>query len=142
MNDTLYSDKFQEISEIYNLDKNEVTSTESEASYLQGQGWSQVSSVQVDSQSNKTHTQESDDGKTDEVAAAESPNEDLRPHYFDPVLKTFLLIDSGSQVTAIPPDPGDIEDKSVRLRAVNGTVIKTYGYKEETVSYKIIKNQK
>ena len=66
------------------------------------------------------------------MSAAEG-QEDLRPHYYDPVLKTTLLVDSGSQVTAFPPDPGDIEDNSVKLKAVNGTVIKTYGYKKISI---------
>ena len=75
-------------------------------------------------------------------------DKDLRPHYFDPVLRQELLIDSGSQVTAFPPDPGDIEDKNVVLRAVNGTKIKTYGFKEvsikinrKTYPFKAIKAQ-
>ena len=69
-----------------------------------------------------------------EVAGADVVNEvDLRPHYFDPVMKQSRLVDSGSQVTAFPPDPGDVEDKSVSLKAVNGTKIKTYGYKQITI---------
>ena len=32
---------------------------------------------------------------------------DMRPHVFDGVTKKHLLLDSGSQVTAYPPDPGD-----------------------------------
>ena len=129
MNDTLYSDKFEEISEIYKL--NDDIESESESSYLQdSQGWSQISSVQREGQSLFTNP-ESQVGQIDKIeAAGDSENSDLRPHYFDPVLKQSFLVDSGSQVTALPPDPGDIEDKSVRLRAVNGTIIKTYGFKE------------
>ena len=48
-------------------------------------------------------------------------------------MKRDLLIDSGSQVTAFPPEPGDIEDSNVILKAVNGTKIKTFGFKEITV---------
>ena len=36
-------------------------------------------------------------------------------------------------MTAFPPDPGDVEDKSVSLKAVNGTKIKTFGYKQITI---------
>ena len=32
---------------------------------------------------------------------------DFRPHLYDPGLKELLLCDSGSQITAVPPDPGD-----------------------------------
>ena len=41
----------------------------------------------------------------------------------------YLLIDSGSQCTAFPPDPGDREVEDTCLRAVNGTRIKCYGFK-------------
>ena len=63
----------------------------------------------------------------------EDSETDFRPHYFDPILKQDLLIDSGSQVTAFPPDPGDVVDKNVVLKAVNNTRIKTYGYKEISI---------
>ena len=136
MNDTLYADKFKEISEIYKLNKNEIN-PESESSYLQSQGWSQVNSIQDQGHSSlftSVQGSESSQKCTKEVASADSPDDsDLRPHYFDPVLKQSMLVDSGSQVTAVPPDPGDIEDKSVRLRAVNGSVIKTYGFKEISI---------
>ena len=46
---------------------------------------------------------------------------DLRPHVFDPGLNRWLLCNSGSQISAIPPDPGDVEDKNTFLKAVNGT---------------------
>ena len=54
---------------------------------------------------------------------------DLRPHVFDKTLNKWLLLDSGSQCTAFPPDPGDKEDPKLFLRAVNGTRIKCFGYK-------------
>ena len=55
---------------------------------------------------------------------------DLRPHVWDAALKSWLLIDSGSQCTAWPPDPGDVPQPGRFLRAVNGSKIKTYGNKE------------
>ena len=67
------------------------------------------------------------------LASAKVDKHDLRPHYFDPVLKVDLLVDSGSQVTAFPPDPGDIEDKKVVLKAANGTRIKTFGFKDVVI---------
>ena len=54
---------------------------------------------------------------------------DIRPHVWDKESSQFLLIDSGSQCTAFPPDPGDREVKGVFLKAVNGTRIKCYGFK-------------
>ena len=138
IHDTLYSDKFHEISEIYKLDTNEVeVESESEVINLQGQGWSQVSSIQIQGQNGTSPDPQKSINKTQEVAAGANSQEvsDLRPHYFDPVMKETLLVDSGSQVTAVPPDPGDVEDKAVRLKAVNGTVIKTFGFKK--ISLKI-----
>ena len=52
---------------------------------------------------------------------------DYRPHLFDSQLNKFILIDSGSQCSAFPPEPGDVELKNVHLKAVNGTKIKCYG---------------
>ena len=48
---------------------------------------------------------------------------DMRPHLQDPVLGQ-LLVDSGSQVTAFPPEPGDKEVEGQLLKAVNGSKIK------------------
>ena len=67
---------------------------------------------------------------TKTIAASTAEEGDLRPHYWDPVLKQDLLVDSGSQVTAWPPDPGDKVDPSIRLKAVNGSRIDCYGHKE------------
>ena len=55
---------------------------------------------------------------------------DQRPHIFDPILQKFLLVDSGSQITAWSPDPGDKPIKGRHLRAVNGSKIKCFGTKE------------
>ena len=53
---------------------------------------------------------------------------DVRPHLYDGVLKKHLLCDSGSQITAYPPDPGDKPVSGLNLKAVNGAEIKCYGY--------------
>ena len=31
---------------------------------------------------------------------------DMRPHIFDKTLNQFLLLDTGAQISACPPDPG------------------------------------
>ena len=55
---------------------------------------------------------------------------DMRPYLFDGNSKQYIFLDSGSQVCAWPPDPGDAVDPSVRLKAVNGSRMRCYGYKE------------
>ena len=69
---------------------------------------------------------------------------DLRPHL---LYKGQLhLCDTGSQVTAWPPEPGDKVDPSIRLKAINGTKLKCYGFKKievklnrKTYGFKAIK---
>ena len=53
---------------------------------------------------------------------------DYRPHLQDPSHGS-LLVDSGSQISAFPPEPGDVEVKGACLKAVNGSRIKCYGKK-------------
>ena len=55
---------------------------------------------------------------------------DLRPFLKDAVTGKEYLFDTGSQVTAIPPQAGDVPDPSIQLDAVNGTSLRTYGTKE------------
>ena len=62
---------------------------------------------------------------------------DLRPHVWDSALKEWLLLDSGSQCTAFPPDPGDQPIPGRFLRAVNGSRIKCYGQKEREANYRM-----
>ena len=71
---------------------------------------------------------------------------DLRPHLWDPKADRFMLVDSGSQCCAWPPDPGDKVDPTITLKAVNGTRLKSYGIKEvdiklgrKTYKMKVIK---
>ena len=58
---------------------------------------------------------------------------DIRPHLFDSQLKKHLLCDSGSQITAWPPDEGDLPMSGTYLRAVNGAKLNCYGYKQVTI---------
>ena len=54
---------------------------------------------------------------------------DIRPHLYDAKSKTHILVDSGSQISAWPPDPSDTPVPNVHLKAVNGSQIKCYGHK-------------
>ena len=56
-----------------------------------------------------------------------SQNVDCRPKLFDKLTKTWKLLDTGSAVTVVKKGPEDKIDESRSLKAVNGTVIKSYG---------------
>ena len=58
---------------------------------------------------------------------------DFRPHIVDKNLNSHILCDSGSQICAWPPDPGDKPVPGTHLRAVNGTKINCYGYKQISI---------
>ena len=73
--------------------------------------------------------------QVNEVQAEADKNVDIRPHLFDPVLGQTLLCDSGSQVSAFPPEPGDQPLPHVFLKAANGSRMACFGKK--TVSIKI-----
>ena len=60
---------------------------------------------------------------------------DIRPRYFDPLSKTWSLIDTGAQVSCCPPSPGDTVDKSLQLETVDGSKMPCYGKK--TFSFRI-----
>ena len=55
---------------------------------------------------------------------------DMRPHIYCNINKSFILVDSGAQICAFPPDPGDEVDPNMTLKAVNGSRLKCYGTKE------------
>ena len=57
----------------------------------------------------------------------QSAEMDMRPYIFDSNSKEHILWDSGSQVCAWPPDPGDTVQESMSLKAVNGSRLKCYG---------------
>ena len=59
-----------------------------------------------------------------------SGNSDIRPRIWDNSAGQFRLIDSGSMITATQRLPGDKPDNRLRLMAVNGSEIKTYGIRE------------
>ena len=64
-----------------------------------------------------------------EAAAMSGTDWDMRPHVLDKRTGQYILLDSGAQVTACPPDPGDVVDPTTTLKAVNNTRLKCYGYK-------------
>ena len=55
---------------------------------------------------------------------------DVRPKVFDNSSKSWVLIDSGSCVSCLPPTKSDILDPTFKLKSVNGGIIDTYGTKE------------
>ena len=65
-----------------------------------------------------------------EAANMSGQDWDMRPHLLDKNTNSYVLLDSGAAVSAYPPDPGDKVDPSVVLKAVNGTKLKCYGYKD------------
>ena len=68
-----------------------------------------------------------------EAEVWDSNEVDFRPHLYDAGLDQFMLVDSGSQCSAWPPDPGDQVDPSVQLKAVNNTKMKCYGFKDVVI---------
>ena len=76
----------------------------------------------------------------DELSAAEAEawpsgyqGVDFRPFLFDKATGQYSLVDSGSQVSAHPPDPGDKPLPNVMLKAVNGSRLQCFGYKEVAI---------
>ena len=57
-------------------------------------------------------------------------NCDIRPRLIDKKSGEARLLDSGSQITVTKKRPGDKIDNSIRLVAVNGTKIDTFGIRE------------
>ena len=58
---------------------------------------------------------------------------DIRPRLVDPTSQEARLIDTGSMITATVRRPEDKPDNSVRLVAVNGSAIQTYGTRKLNV---------
>ena len=57
-------------------------------------------------------------------------NCDIRPRLLDKSSGITRLIDSGSQISVAKKSPGDKIDNSIKLVAVNGSKIETFGQKE------------
>ena len=58
------------------------------------------------------------------------PSSDIRPRLRDDSTGQFRLIDSGSMITAAKRNPEDKIDNTIKLIAVNGSRIPTYGVRE------------
>ena len=54
---------------------------------------------------------------------------DIRPRFFDPLTKSWSLMDTGAQVSCCPPSPEDTIDHSLQLETVDGTRMPCYGKK-------------
>ena len=69
----------------------------------------------------------------DEVSSIEAVTDavplDTRPKVFDNLSKEWVLLDTGSCVSCLPPTKEDLLDPRLKLRSVNGGVIDTYGTK-------------
>ena len=133
----LYND--EEIAKIYSLKEDENELQESD-SFEWCPTWSsgkvpQVASLE-DLETNAQGSPNVGEEPPDELPGFQGVNwprghlgVDLRPHIYDPNMKEFLLCDSGSQITAVPPEPGDKVVPGLVLRAVNGSRIECFGYK-------------
>ena len=66
---------------------------------------------------------------THQVAAASldlDPEYDIRPRFFDSQSRQWVLLDTGSQVSACKPDPGMVPDPRLRVEAVDGSELPCY----------------
>ena len=62
-------------------------------------------------------------------AVTDSVPLDTRPKVFDNLSKQWVLLDTGSCVSCIPPTKEDLLNPHLKLRSVNGGVIDTFGKK-------------
>ena len=89
----------------------------------------------ITEETKQSHPEQISKIKSEYVPAAEvfvqsmNPQVDIRPRFQDDVTKDFILLDSGSQISACAPDPGDVLDPSIRLEAVDGSLLPCYGKK-------------
>ena len=64
---------------------------------------------------------------------ARSHDVDIRPRHVDSATGEVRLVDSGSQITVTKKKPDDKVDNNIRLVAVNGSKIETYGVRKVQV---------
>ena len=56
-----------------------------------------------------------------EVAAASTDEVDIRPRVWDGVSKSWILVDTGSQVSVFPPSPDDVVQPHLKIETVDGS---------------------
>ena len=133
INNTLYNDDFQP--EKYKQVLNDLQCESESVQVISSVEWCpEVGQESGTSQNNIKEAWETAVKQAAEVAANTNvlAGHDQRPYLVDPVLG-HLLVDSGSAVTVWPPEPGDKVDNSKQLRAVNGSRLKCYGFKNIAV---------
>ena len=130
----LFDDRLPEIYSIINEADNEVV--ESESFVEQCRENSEIGQLNLDSLEisevslpNKSSKREPVFLSAVEAFKLQHAEEglDIRPYLLDSNTNQYILWDSGSQVTAWPPEPGDRVDPKLTLRAVNGSKLKCYG---------------
>ena len=60
---------------------------------------------------------------------------DISPRFYDPLSKSWSLVDTGAQVSCCPPSADDKIDRSLQLETVDGSKMPCYGKK--TFSFRI-----
>ena len=69
------------------------------------------------------------------LSAMQNDSVDIRPRFYSNATKEWILVDTGAQVSAIKPSPGDVIDPNIRLETVDGSTMPCYGKK--TLSFKL-----
>ena len=57
---------------------------------------------------------------------------DIRPRFLDPISKSYHLLDTGAQVSVCAPSPDDKIDHTLKLEAVDGSLLPCYGTKTKS----------
>ena len=60
---------------------------------------------------------------------------DIRPRFYDNLSQSWHLLDTGAQVSCVPPSKDDTIDPSIKLETVDGSLMPCYGKKE--ISFRI-----
>ena len=80
-------------------------------------------------------TKQCHDPQTHQAAAYSEPDDgdaevDIRPRFFDPLTKQWVLLDTGAQVSCVAPSPDDVPDPHLALETVDGSLMPCYGKKK------------
>ena len=66
---------------------------------------------------------------TEALSESSSGRVDIRPRVFDGISQRWCLVDTGSEVSCLPPEPGDAPRPDILLETVDGSKLKCYGKK-------------